>query len=87
MSTTLVVALVIPWVFWGVLMGLLIAGGRSWINMLLIPIGTTVVILIIASLSVQKAFLGSLILHLFLFVFFLGSYISFVLRERKEKKL
>lgn len=87
MSITLVVALAIPWVFWGVLMGLLIAGGRSWINMLLIPIGTTVVILIIASLSVQKAFWGSLILHLFLFVFLLGSYISFVLRERKEKKL
>ena len=45
MSTTLVVALVVPWVFWGVLMGLLIATGRSWINMLLIPAGITVVIL------------------------------------------
>ncbi len=87
MSVTLVVALVIPWVFWGILMGLLIAGGRSWINMLLIPAGTTVVILVIASLvSVQEAFWASLILHLFLFVFFLGSYVSFVFRERKKKR-
>ena len=59
MSTTLAVALVVPWVFWGVLMGLLIAGGRSWINMLLIPVCITVVILAIASLSsVRDAFLG-----------------------------
>ena len=88
MSTTLAVALVVPWVFWGVLMGLLIAGGRSWINMLLIPVCITVVILAIASLSsVRDAFWASLILHLFLFVYFLGSYVSFVLRERKKKML
>ena len=87
MSTTLVVALVIPWVFWGVMMGLLIAAGRSWINMLLIPAGITVVILVVASLSsVRDAFWASLILHLFLFVFFLGSYVSFVFRERKKKR-
>ena len=86
MSTTLVVALVVPWVFWGVMMGLLIAAGRSWINMLLIPAGITVVILVVASLSsVRDAFWASLILHLFLFVFFLGSYVSFVFRERKKK--
>ena len=86
MSATLVVALVIPWIFWGVLMGLLIAGGRSWINMLLIPVGITVVILAIASLSSDRdAFWASFILHLFLLVFFLGSYVSFVLRERKKK--
>jgi hypothetical protein len=87
MSTNLVVALVVPWVFWGVMMGLLIAAGRSWINMLLIPAGITVVILVVASLSsVRDAFWASLILHLFLFVFFLGSYVSFVFRERKKKR-
>jgi hypothetical protein len=87
MNTTLVVALVVPWIFWGVMMGLLIAAGRSWINMLLIPAGTTVVILVVASLSsVRDAFWASLILHLFLFVFFLGSYVSFVFRERKKKR-
>ncbi len=86
MNATLVVALVVPWIFWGVLMGLLITGGRSWINMLLIPVGITVVILAIASLSsVRDAFWASLILHLFLLVFFLGSYVSFVLMERKKK--
>ena len=87
MNTTLAVALVVPWVFWGVLMGLLIAAGRSWINMLLIPVGITMVNLAVASLSsVQDAFWASLILHLFLLVFFLGSYVSFVLRERKKKR-
>jgi hypothetical protein len=87
MSTTLVVALVVPWIFWGVIMGLLIATGRSWINMLLIPAGITVVILVVASLSsVRDAFWISLILHLFLFVFFLRSYVSFVFRERKKKR-
>jgi hypothetical protein len=87
MSTTLAVALVVPWVFWGVLMGLLYTAGRSWINMLLIPAGITVVILAVANLSsARDAFWASLVLHLFLLVFFLGSYVSFVLRERKTKK-
>ena len=87
MSTTLAVALIVPWVFWGVMMGLLIAAGRSWINMLLIPVGITALILAVANLSsVREAFWASLILHLFLLVFFLGSYVSFVLRERKEKR-
>ena len=87
MSATLVVALVLPWVFWGVMMGLLIVAGRSWMNMLLIPAGITGVILVVASLSsVRDAFWASLILHLFLFVFFLGSYVSFVFRESKKKR-
>jgi len=86
LSTALAVALAVPWVFWGVLMGLLIASGRSWINMLLIPAGITVVILTIASLSsVRDAFWASLILHIFLLIYFLGSYTSFVIRERKKK--
>lgn len=86
MSATLVVALVIPWVFWGVLMGLLIAGRRSWINVLLIPVGINVVILAIAGISsVRGAFWASVILHLFLLIFYVGSYLSFVLRERKKK--
>ena len=87
MSTTLAVALVVPWVFWGVLMGLLFAAGRSWVNMLLNPVGITVVILAVASLFADReAFWASLILHLFLLVFFLGSFVSFVLRERKKKR-
>lgn len=88
MSTTLVAALVVPWVFWCVLMGFLFATGRSWVNMLLIPAGITVVILAVASLSTDReAFWASLILHLFLLVFFLGSFVSFVLRECKKTKL
>jgi hypothetical protein len=87
MSTTLADALIVPWVFWGALMGLLIATGRSWINLVLFPIITTVVILAIASLaSVREAFWTSFIVHLFLFVFFLGSYVAFVLRERKNRR-
>jgi len=86
MSISLVIALLVPWVFWGVLMGLLIAKGRSWINLILFHVGISVVILAIANLaSVGEAFWASIILHLFLFVFFLGSYIAFVLRERKKK--
>jgi len=87
MSTTLIFALVIPWVFWGVLVGLLFTAGRSWVNMLLIPAGITVVILAVASLSTDReAFWASFILHLFLLIFFLGSFVSFVLRERKKKR-
>jgi len=86
MNTTLVVALVVPWIFWGILMGLLIAAGRSWLNLLLFPVCITVLILIIASLSsVRGAFWTSFILHLFLLVFFPGSYLSFMLSERKKK--
>lgn len=85
MSANLVVALVIPWLFWGTVIGLLIAGGRSWINILLIPAVFTVVILLIARFaSDQEAFWSSLILHIFLLVFFVGSYVSFVLRQRKK---
>jgi hypothetical protein len=88
MNTTLAIALIIPWVFWGVLMGLLIVAGRSWINVLLFPAGITVLLLAIASLSsVREAFWSSLVLHLFLLVFFVGSYIAFLLRERKKKRL
>jgi hypothetical protein len=87
MSKTLAVALVVPWVLWGILIGLLIAAGRSWINILIIPACITVVILAMAILSsVRNAFWASLIINLFLLVFFLGSYVSFVLRERKKKK-
>ena len=84
MNTTLVIALLIPWVFWGVLIGFLIVGKRSWIGILLIPVGATVTILIIAIVSVQEAFWASLILHFILFVYFLVSYTSFMLGERKK---
>jgi hypothetical protein len=85
MNTTLVVALAVPWVFWGILMGLLIAAGRSWVNLLLFPACITVLILIVASLSsVRGAFWTSFMLHFFLLVFFLGSYFCFMLGERKK---
>lgn len=88
MNANLAVALVIPWVFWGILIGLLLATGRSWINMLLLPVGITVVILVVAGIaSAREAFWASLILHFFLLIFFLWSYIAFVLRGRKEKRL
>ena len=87
MNTTLAIALVVPWIFWGVLMGLLIASGRSWINLLLIFIGINVLILAIAGLSSElEAFWFSLILHLFLLVFFTGSYVSFIFKEHRKKK-
>jgi hypothetical protein len=55
--------------------------------MLLIPAGITVLILVAARLSTDRGvFWASLILHLFLFVFFLGSFVSFVLGERKKKR-
>jgi hypothetical protein len=86
MNTTLAVALVIPWIFWGIFMGLLIAAGRSWINILVFPAGITVVILAVTILSsVREAFWASLILHLFLLFYFLKSYVSLVHRERKKK--
>lgn len=84
MNTMLAVTLVVPWIFWGLLTGLLIAAGRSWINMLLIPAGVTVVILAIAGLSsIRNAFWFSLSLHFILLVFFLVSYAAFVIRQRK----
>ena len=87
MSATLAVALAVPWIFWGLAIGLLITAGRSWINMLLIPSGITLVILAVAGLSsVRNAFRLSLILHLFLLVFFLVSYLLFVLKERNKRR-
>lgn len=85
MNTTLVIALVIPWLFWGITMGMLIAAGRSWINILLIPVGISLVILLIASLaSARDAFWASLILHLFVLIMFLRSYAA--LKRSKENE-
>ncbi len=65
-------------------MALLIAAGRSWVNMLAIPAGTSIVILATAGLSsTREAFWASLILHLVLLLVFLKSYLSFLLKERK----
>jgi len=87
MDTALTVALLVPWIFWGILTGLLIVGRRSWINMLLIPTGITILIFTIASLSSTKeALWASITLHLFLLVLFIVSYISFALKEQKKKK-
>jgi hypothetical protein len=86
MSITLAVALTIPWVFWGVLAGMLAYARRSWINMLLIPVAITVVLLLVAAIaSARDAFWASLVLHLVLLVYFLWSYTSFVRRERAKK--
>jgi hypothetical protein len=84
MNSLLVVALALPWIFWGIFAGLLIVAGRSWINMLLIPAFSTALILAVAGLSsIRGAFWTSLVLHLVLLVFFLGSYVAFVIREQK----
>ena len=85
MSTYLIIALTIPWVFWGVLMGLLIFAGRSWINMMLFPVGMTVIILAIGSLaSEQAAMWSSLFVHLLLLIVFVGSYVSFAYKRREK---
>ena len=84
MSTTLVIALLIPWVFWGALMGLLFVAGRSWINFLIFPVVLTVMLLFIANLtSVGSVFRASLILHGTLLVFIFWSYVSFVVKVRR----
>ena len=49
MSTSMIVSLAVPWVFWGAIIGLAIVAGRSWVNLLLIPVGITVVLLILAA--------------------------------------
>lgn len=87
MNITLVSALLIPWVFWGVLMGLLFAAGRSWINMLLIPVGLSVVLLLTADITSDRSvFWASLVLHGVLLIIFLWSYLSFMIGERKNKR-
>jgi len=86
MNTDLIWALAIPWVFWGILTGLLIMARRSWINMLLIPIGITVLILMIARLApAWKIFWISLVSHLVLLFYFVWSVISLELENRREK--
>ena len=73
MYMMLAVALVVPWIFWGILTGILIATGRSWMYMLLIPACITAVIQAIAGLSsIRNAFWISLVLHLILLVIFTG---------------
>ncbi len=85
MSMSQLLALIIPWLFWGILMGLLIVAGRSWINMLIFPVGITILILATAGLaSDQQAFWASLILHILLLLFFTGSYILFLLKARNK---
>jgi hypothetical protein len=86
MSTSLIIALVTPWIFWGILAGLLIYAQRSWINVMFIPVLITLLLLLIAGLSSDEgAFWLSVLLHLFLAIYFIGSYISFVFRETKNK--
>ena len=87
MSVSLLVALLIPWIFWGVLMGLLFMAGRSWINLLIIPVGLTAVILLAANFTSDRSVLwGSLGLHAIILIVFLWSYISFMLGQRQDKR-
>lgn len=83
MSTALVVALLIPWIFWGTLMTLLFVAGRSWVQLGVIPVGITVVLLASAGLSSDRhALWASAILHLIVLVAQLGAYLAFLIRER-----
>ena len=85
MNTALIIALAIPWIFWGVVMGMLIFAGRSWINMLLMPMAITVLILIVSrAVTSSIAFWISFILHLFLLIFFLVSFVSYLIRQRNK---
>jgi len=86
MNTDLIWALAIPWVFWGILMVLLLMARRSWINMLLIPIGITVLILMIARLApAREIFWVSLVSHVVLLAYFVWSVIALELKNRREK--
>ena len=82
---TLAIALIVPWLFWGTLMVLLFLAGRSWFNLLLIPVGTSIVIFVAARLSSDaEALWASLILHGLLLVFFAGSFLRFWIKDRKK---
>ena len=87
MNTDLTWALAIPWIFWGILTGLLCLAGRSWVNMLLIPVGITAVVLMISRLApAREIFWASLLLHLVLLVYFIWSAIALELKTRREKQ-
>ena len=83
----LVISLLVPWAFWGILAALLIYAKRSWFNVVLIPVLMTVVILMIAAVaSPREAMWFSVLLHLVVFVYFVVSYRSFVTRDRGKKE-
>lgn len=87
MNATLIMALLVPWVFWGVLMGLLKMAGRSWINLVLIPIGISVVFLIVSGFTSASGVLWlSMLLHILLLLFFFVSFVRFLLAERKGSR-
>lgn len=87
MSATLIFALLIPWAFRGVFIGLMMAARRSWISMPVIPIAISGVLLFGAKFSSdQPVFVASAVSHLFFLVFFLGSFLSFMLAEQRKKK-
>ena len=69
------------------LAALLIYANRSWFNVMLIPVLMTIVILMIAAVaSSREAMWFSLLVHLVVFVYFLVSYRSFVIRDREQKE-
>ena len=87
MSSTLIISLALPWLIWGVLMVLLMIANRSWIGLILPPLGTTIVLLAVAHLaSVREAFWFSLSLHLALLLFFLASYLRFRSQQRNNRE-
>jgi hypothetical protein len=66
---------------------LLFYARRSWFNVLMIAVLVSIVLLVVAGVaSANDAMWVSLLLHLFLLVYFVFSYVTFVIRERREEK-
>lgn len=87
MDNNLLVALLIPWVFWGIFMGLLKYAGRSWINLVVIPFGITVVLLLVAIMvSVKEAFWLSVTAHIVFLLLMVASYLKTKMVENKNNK-
>lgn len=85
LNTDCLIALIIPWLFWGVLSALLFYAGRSWFNVLMIAALVTIVLLLVTGISSAKdAMWISLLLHLFLLAYFGFSYAVFVLRTKEH---
>ena len=87
MNTDLVIALLIPWVFWGILAALLCYARRSWFNVLLVAVLVSIPLLLVAAVaSARDALWSSLVLHLVALVYFLVSSIGSVRRQRRQKQ-
>ena len=86
MGYDLAAALAVAWAFWGGLAGLLAAAGRSWVPLLLVSVGVSVVILAIAAAdSARGALRFSALLHGLLLAGALGSYAKFASKRRGNR--